>query len=59
MLWLEVEESVRAERLRAIGREAHLARGCVTFPTGDVDVVLAEGTIEAVAERVLTVIGPE
>jgi len=58
ILWLEIEESVRAERLRAIGRDAHLARGCATFPTGDVDIVDAEGSIEDVSERVLTVIGP-
>jgi len=58
ILWLEVEESSRANRLRAIGREAHLPRGCAMAPFGDVDIVCAEGSIEEVAERVLTVIGP-
>ena len=57
ILWLDVMESSRADRLRAMGRVEHLARGCGISPFGDVDIVHAEGSIHDVAERVLTVIG--
>jgi dephospho-CoA kinase len=59
ILWLEASDAIRAERLRAAGRDAHTHRGDDVFPTGDVTIVAAAGPIDDVAEHVLEAIRPD
>lgn len=51
MVWLDVPDAVRAERLSACGREKHLHRADAVEPRGDVLVLSGVGSIEDVAER--------
>ena len=52
LLWLDADDAVREERLRAEGRADHVARGDDVLPGDDVVVIDAVGTIDDVAERV-------
>ena len=56
ILWLEIPDEVRSERLEAIGRSDHAKRGRRVIPTGDYVAISGEGSVEAVADRVLRVI---
>ena len=51
ILWLEAPDDVREERLRAVGRADHAARGDDLTP-GDAVVVDSVGTVDEVARRV-------
>ncbi len=57
IVWLEVCDEVRSDRLAACGREAHLNRGVRVVPRGDVLVIPAEGAVDEVAERVARSVG--
>ena len=56
ILWLETSDETRVERLHGMGRSDHARRGRDIIPTGDVVMLSGEGTVEAVADRVLTAI---
>lgn len=52
VLWLEVPDAVRMQRLQATGRADHGTRGDRMSPTGAFISILASGTIEEVANRI-------
>ena len=52
ILWLDVDEPVRRERLRSAGRPEHASRSERLEPTGDVVRVDGSGPLDAVADRV-------
>ncbi len=52
IIWLEVSDETRRERLRVDGREAHADRMVEVRPDVATDVVNAEGAVGEVAERV-------
>ena len=56
ILWLDVPDDVRMERLQAVGRGDHARRGNDVSPTGNYVAVSAEGSIQDVAGRILRAI---
>ena len=52
ILWLEVPEPVRAQRLHVAGRDAHAHRGDHVSPRFEVRTIDATGSVEDVAKRV-------
>jgi hypothetical protein len=56
ILWIETPDEARSERLQAIGRSDHAARGRDVVPSGDFVSISGDGSIEDVANRVLAAI---
>ena len=56
ILWLDVPNDVRDERLQSVGRGDHAKRGREVSPTGDYVEISADGSIEDVAGRILQAI---
>lgn len=56
ILWLDVPDDVRLERLQAMSRRDHVKRGRDVSPTGDYVAVSAEGSIQDVVGRILRAI---
>ena len=52
VLWLDVPDGVRMDRLQAVGREDHGRRGDEVLPSGNFISIPANETIEDVAERI-------
>jgi len=52
ILWLDVPDAVREERLGAEGRADHAARGDDVLPGSDAVVIDGDGTVDEVAERI-------
>lgn len=50
MLWLDVSDDVRMERLQAIGRGDHGKRGNQVIPSGNVISIPATGRIEEISD---------
>ena len=59
VLWLDVPDDVRMDRLQAVGREDHGRRGDEVLPSGNFISIPANGTIEEVAERIQRTIDNE
>lgn len=59
IVWLDVPDDVRAERLQAVGRVDHAGRGDNISLTGDVVMIPAIDSVEGVANRVLEAIAEE
>ncbi|MBU1050083.1 dephospho-CoA kinase [Candidatus Bipolaricaulota bacterium] len=59
MLWLETSDDTRVERLTAMNRRDHAARGHDIVPQGEFMTVSGEGSIEQVADRMLRIIGSD
>lgn len=59
IVWLEVPDSVRAERLKADGRSGHVDRGADVSPRAPVVTVSGTGPIEDVAERLLATVADD
>jgi len=59
VLWLDVSDDVRMDRLRAIGRGDHGERGNEVTPSGNFISIPANGTIEQVAEHIQRTIDEE
>jgi len=56
ILWLDVPDEVRMDRLQATGRGDHGRRGDDVSPSGNYISIPASGAIEDVAERILRAI---
>jgi len=56
VLWLDVPDDVRMDRLQAIGREDHGKRSNEVSPSGAFISIPASGAIEEVAQRILRAI---
>lgn len=59
VLWLDVSDDVRAERLQAIGRVGHDKRGNQVSPSGNFISIPAGGTIEEVSDCIQKTIDNE
>jgi len=56
IVWLEVPDELRADRLRGCGRAEHVERGDAVLPNPPVRTVSGEGTIAQVADRLLAAV---
>lgn len=59
VVWLDVPDDIRAERLQAVGRSDHARRGTDVSPTDDYVSIPAAGPIEDVASRIHRAIAGE
>jgi len=59
IVWLDVPDDVRLERLQTVGRVDHAGRGDNISPIGDVLTISATDSIEDVANRLLQAIAEE
>ncbi len=56
VVWIEVPDAVRADRLRASGRPDHVRRGDAVTPRPPVRTISGMGTVEEVSERLLAAV---
>lgn len=56
IVWLEVPDEIRAERLRGCGRAKHVERSDAVMPKPPVLTVSGEGTVAQVADRLLAAV---